>query len=88
MIPKFVECLWNDAARVGRWLDADETITLVAVNTRGWLIKFEEDRIVVAGSFCDEDGTYGDAIAIPRGCITHVRELSAELGEDLLHYVS
>lgn len=86
--PKSVECVWKDACRVSRWLDADETLTLVVVQTRGFLIEALDDRIVVAGSFCEEDGTYGEAIAIPRGCIVHVRELSPELGEDLLHFMS
>jgi hypothetical protein len=85
---KIVECLWIDAARVGRWLDEDETVTLQPVATVGWLIEDLDDRVVIAASFCGDDGSYGDAIAVPRGCIKSLVELSPNKGESLLHLMS
>jgi hypothetical protein len=85
---KFVECEWDDACRTGRWNEEDTILTLVKVVTRGWLREDEPDRVVLVGSVILEDGTFGEAIAIPRGCITALRELTIELGESLLHSVS
>lgn len=85
---KFVECEWDDAARTGKWTDKDTYLPVAKVVTRGWLREDESDRVVLVGSVILEDGTYGEAIAIPRGCITSLRELSVELGESLLHSVS
>jgi hypothetical protein len=85
---KFVECEWDDAARTGRWHSADYVVPCSKVVSRGWLREDEPDHITLVSSIILEDGTFGEAIAIPRGCITALRELTVELGESLLHSVS
>jgi hypothetical protein len=85
---KFVECEWLDAARTGTWNAEDTFVPCMKVITRGWLREDEPDHITLVGTVVLEDGTYGEAIAIPRGCITSLKELTVELGESLLHSVS
>lgn len=76
--PKFYEISWLDIVSHSEWTTVDEKIRPVLSVTRGFLVKtgkFEKlPYSVFAGTIC-EDGSFGEVIVIPDGCISKKTKL-------------
>lgn len=78
MTYKLVRVEWQDAAHYDDDHDDDGLPDLMEVITVGWLAKEEEGYIVVGRDLHPEDNSYRwrATMAIPRGCIRTMCELS------------
>ena len=69
---------WVDSTIWGqKWLCYDEAqaMTLNNCRARGWVVKKDKDKIVLAQSMCVEDNSVINLLAIPRGCIKKITEV-------------
>jgi hypothetical protein len=68
MNPTFAYVKWLDAQMEGHWLDKipapDEDLAIYSI---GWLLHESDDRVILLQSL--GDGTYGNALHIPKGMI-------------------
>ena len=73
-----VEVIWTDAcASDNSWTPPDDLIednTVANCTTVGYLTKDTETEVQVIQSVCGSEG--GEAMSIPRGCVTKVRRLN------------
>lgn len=76
---KFVEIHWHDAAEADdAWVREEELPGPAHVVTRGWLLKEEDDHLVIGASIIsdrDEKWTFGDVCVIPKGMIKKRRTI-------------
>jgi len=76
---QFYEIQWQDIISYSDWKDMDDDVRPVFSITRGFLVKTGVFRklkySVFAGTVC-EDGSYGEVIVIPDGCISKRTKLS------------
>ena len=81
---KFVEVSWADANSGTGWLRVGDPLrdlpSSSACVTRGWLIKEDEEAVVLAGTMGlpegpDHEHEFNQVIAIPRGMIKLLRNL-------------
>ena len=73
---------WIDiASHDGAWMDYSDAVTMkpIQVETVGWVIKENPEYIVVAASISPdkEESVTGSINAIPRGCISFIKDLEA-----------
>ena len=69
---KIVKVLWKDSLAFIGW--ADEPIDTTDIESVGWLIHKNKERVVLAGMV--GSGEYNNQQAIPRGCIISIKELA------------
>jgi hypothetical protein len=75
---KLVRVEWQDAAHFDDDHDDEGLPDPMTVITVGWLAKDEQDYVVVGRDLHPQDDSYRwrATMAIPRGCITAITELS------------
>lgn len=71
---KLVEVEWQDAAQHRGWHKPNQLATVAQCRTIGYLIDDLKSHVVVAMS-SEVTGDYGDAMAIPRGCVVKITTL-------------
>ncbi len=69
---KIVKVCWRDAFAFIGW--ADEPIDTANVESVGWLIHKDKQKVVLAGMVGSDE--YNNQQAIPRGCIISIKELA------------
>ena len=69
-----VEIEWIDSAFNPGWHKADTVRDVAYCKTTGYLVEKNKKRINVAMNVAD-NGDYGEAMAIPRSCVTKIRKL-------------
>ena len=77
---KMVEIRWHDScAAGGGWehIDNLSTMTLSTCRSVGYLVLKDKQKIVLAQSYAKNDTELMNVIAIPRGCVESIRELSS-----------
>ena len=77
----FAEVIWMDANSKADWHPSEKHPSVVEVYQRGWLIRDDDDQLVMAAQVIEEEDkmedpySIGDVCAIPRGCIKSIRKL-------------
>ncbi len=69
---KIVKVHWRDSFTCVGW--ADEPCGTADIESVGWLIHKNKQRVVLAGMV--GSGEYNNQQAIPRGCIVSIKELA------------
>lgn len=73
---KLVEVLWLDSAFHTGWKNSRVSVDISHCRTTGYLVERNKHRVVVAMHSEDGvDGSYGEAMAIPRACVKKIRRL-------------
>lgn len=72
---KIVLVEWNDSNLLTGWVSGDCDEGGVAHCRTVGILKFEDDKKVVIAFGEDNHGLVHEALAIPKGCITRIREL-------------
>lgn len=81
--PRFVTCLWDDAAFTGGAFDADEIDPLVRIRTTGHLVTKTKKHVVIAQDWLETPGCatgapdYRHISTIPRGMVVKLTYLKA-----------
>ena len=72
----FVE--WDDSAVHAKWCSFDYALDLEPMRcvTTGLLLSRDSAKVVVAGSFCDENDTVADVTTIPAGMVSKMTTLT------------
>lgn len=63
---------WLDAASSGDWRgyeDVDDLVGAVECRTIGFLVKENNDELIISPTLADTQGQYASYFAIPQGCI-------------------
>lgn len=69
---EFVEVIWEDAVNVAGWSAMSQPAICI---TRGWLLKDENDHLVVAMTLQDDGSDFGGTWTIPWSMIKKVNKL-------------
>ncbi len=69
---KIVKVAWRDSFALVGW--GDEPADITNIESVGWLIHKNKERVVLAGMV--GSGGYNNQQAIPRGCIISIKELA------------
>ena len=72
---KLVEVTWQDSAFYKGWHPKGQHVAPSSCRTTGYLVEKTGRHVVVAMNSEDDDGGYGEAMAIPRSCISAIRKL-------------
>lgn len=63
--------IWEDAAHQSGWLDGEEVeATDCEVETVGWLVRIDDQRLIIAQSLAE--GCHAQTLQIPRGMVREV----------------
>ena len=76
---KIVEISWHDScAAGGGWehIDNLSTMALSTCRSVGYLTAKDKQKIILAQSYAKNDTELMNVIAIPRGCVESIKELS------------
>ena len=80
---KKVEILWVDASYLESWCESEatNTLSLISVSTVGYLVKKDDELIVVCGSWIYDGSStvYKDVQIIPRFDVKKITELTGVL---------
>lgn len=67
-----IEAIWRDASFE---MDAEAPATVHLLSTLGWIMRDDEDALVVAGEADAKRAFFRSFTCIPRECVVSVREL-------------
>lgn len=75
---------WQDPTSVGGWIWKDKLASEfkkhpVMCYTVGWIVKENEEKIMVAGSIMVGRAQYGELFIIPKSCIISITQLTVPL---------